>query len=185
MPDPDAGIIDILKPDVVIDAVMAKRNTGTSIDDAKLVIGIGPGFDAGVDCHAVIETKRGHTLGRVISKGPAIPNTGVPGEIGGQTINRLIKAPADGIFHPEKTFGDAVREGERVANIDGIPVYAKTDGIIRGMLQDGVYVTEGLKSGDIDPRGDTVDYMTVSDKAMAIAGGALEAIMQYLPVLDK
>ncbi len=177
--DPEAEIINILKPEVVVDAILAKRNTGTSIDDAKMVIGIGPGFIAGKDCHAVIETKRGHTLGRVIKKGSAIPNTGVPGNVGGQTIKRLIKAPVDGIFHPEKEIGDLVREGNRVGNVDGVPAYAQTDGKIRGLLQDGVHVTRGLKSGDVDPRGATVDHMTVSDKAASIGGGVLEAILSY------
>jgi xanthine dehydrogenase accessory factor len=149
------------------------------MDDAPLVIGVGPGFTAGVDCHAVIETKRGHTLGRVIREGSAIPNTGVPGNIGGQTIRRLIKAPVDGIFHPEKKIGDLVKEGDRVANVDKVPVYAQTDGMIRGLLQDGVPVTKGLKSGDVDPRGSVIDYMTVSDKALAIGGGVLEAILGY------
>lgn len=179
MPDPEAKIIGILKPDVVVDAILAKRNTGTSLADAPLVIGVGPGFTAGSDCHAVIETKRGHTLGRVIRTGSAIPNTGVPGNIGGQTIRRLIKAPVDGVFHPEKNIGDIVKEGERVGNVDGVAVCAQTDGMIRGLLQDGVPVTKGLKSGDVDPRGSTVDYMTVSDKALAIGGGVLEAIMAY------
>ena len=179
MPDPEAKIIQELKPEVVVDAIIAKRNTGTRIDDAPLVIGVGPGFTAGEDCDAVVETQRGHDLGRVIREGSAAPNTGVPGNIGGQTINRLIKAPADGIFHPEKKIGDLVKEGDRVANVDGVPVHAKTDGIIRGMLQDGVPVTKGLKSGDVDPRGKGVNYMTVSDKATAIGGGVLEAIMSY------
>ena len=179
VPDAAARVVGILEPEVVIDAIMAKKNIGTSIDDAPLVIGVGPGFTAGEDCHAVIETKRGHTLGRVITEGSAIANTGVPGNIGGQTINRLIKAPTDGIFHPEKEIGDIVKEGDRVGNVDGVPVYAKTDGMIRGMLQDGVPVTEGMKSGDVDPRGETVDYMTVSDKALAIGGGALEAVMAF------
>lgn len=183
--DPDAEIINTLKPDVVIDATLAKRNLGTSIDDAPFVIALGPGFTAGVDCDAVIETMRGHSLGRVILKGAAIPNTGVPGNIGGQTINRLIKATADGIFHPEKDIGDIVKEGERVASVDGVPVYALTGGMIRGMLQDGVYVTKGLKSGDVDPRGRTVDYMTVSDKANAIGGGVLEAILRFNGGLNK
>ena len=177
--DPEAEIVRILKPEVVVDAILAKRNTGTAMDDAEFVIGVGPGFTAGRDCHAVIETKRGHTLGRVIRKGSAIPNTGVPGNVGGQTIKRLIKAPADGTFHPEKKIGDLVKEGERVANVDGVPVYALTDGKIRGMLQDGVSVTKGLKSGDVDPRGATVDHMTVSDKALSIGGGVLEAILSY------
>jgi len=177
--DPDAEIVKILKPEVVVDAILAKTNTGTTKKDAKMVIGVGPVFTAGRDCHAVIETKRGHTLGRVIRKGSAIPNTGVPGNVGGQTIRRLLKAPADGVFHPEKNIGNLVREGDRVANVDGIPVYALTDGKIRGMLQDGVPVTKGLKSGDVDPRGSSVDHMTVSDKAMAIGGGVLEAILSY------
>ena len=177
--DPEAEIVKIMKPEVVVDAILAKRNTGTSPGDAKLVIGVGPGFTAGKDCHAVIETKRGHTLGRVIRKGSAIPNTGVPGNVGGQTIRRLIKAPADGTFHPEKKIGDLVKEGDRVANVDGVPVYALTDGKIRGLLQDGVPVTKGLKSGDVDPRGASVDHMTVSDKALSIGGGVLEAILSY------
>lgn len=177
--DPEAEIIKIMRPEVVIDAILAKRNTGTSFDDARMVIGVGPGFTAGSDCHAVIETKRGHTLGRVIKKGSAIPNTGVPGNVGGQTIKRLLKAPADGTFHPEKEIGDLVKEGDRVGNVDGAPVYALIDGKIRGLLQDGVPVTKGLKSGDIDPRGATVDHMTVSDKAASIGGGVLEAILSY------
>ena len=177
--DPDGAVIRDIKPEVVIDAILAKRNLGTEMSDAPLVIGVGPGFTAGTDCHAVVETKRGHTLGRVIREGSAIPNTGVPGNIGGQTVKRLITASADGIFHPEKDIGDSVKEGDRVANVDGEPVYAQTDGMIRGMLQDGVEVTKGMKSGDVDPRGTTVDYMKVSDKALAIGGGVLEAILSY------
>lgn len=177
--DPEAEIVKTLRPEVVIDAILAKVNTGTAKDDAKMVIGVGPGFTAGKDCHAVIETKRGHTLGRVIWKGSAIANTGVPGNVGGQTIKRLIKAPVDGVFHPEKKIGDIVKEGERVANVDGEPVYVQIGGKIRGLLQDGVPVTKGLKSGDVDPRGEMVDHMTVSDKALAIGGGVLEAILSY------
>ena len=157
--DPEAEIIKILKPEVVVDAILAKKNTGTTKNDA--------------------ETKRGHTLGRVIRHGSAIPNTGVPGNVGGQTIRRLLKAPADGIFHPEKEIGDLVKEGDRVGNVDGVPVYALTDGKIRGLLQDGVPVTKGMKSGDVDPRGATVDHLTVSDKATSIGGGVLEAILSY------
>ena len=177
--DPEAKIIGEMKPEVVVDAILAKRNTGTTLDDAKLVIGVGPGFTAGKDCHAVIETKRGHTLGRVITEGSAIPNTGVPGNVGGETIRRLIKAPRAGIFHPEKKIGDIVKEGERVANVDGEPVYAQINGKIRGLLQDGAPVTKGLKSGDVDPRGTSADHLTVSEKALAIGGGVLEAILSY------
>ena len=160
--DPEAEIIKILKPEVVVDAILAKRNLGTTKNDAKMVIGVGPGFTAGKDCHAVIETKRGQ-----------------PGNVGGQTIKRLLKAPVDGTFHPEKEIGDLVKEGDRVGNVDGVPVYALTDGKIRGLLQDGVPVTKGMKSGDVDPRGATVDHLTVSDKATSIGGGVLEAILSY------
>ena len=177
--DPEATIVGELRPEVVVDAILAKRNTGTAPDDAKFVIGVGPGFTAGRDCHAVVETKRGHTLGRVIREGAAIPNTGVPGNVGGETIGRLIKAPRAGIFHPEKKIGDIVKEGERVGNVDGEPVYAKINGKIRGLLQDGVPVTKGMKSGDVDPRGRSADHLTVSDKALAIGGGVLEAILSY------
>lgn len=185
IPDPEAEIIKTVKPDVVVDAIIAKRNTGTRQGDAPLVIGVGPGFTAGSDCDAVIETMRGHTLGRVIKEGEAIPNTGTPGVIGGQSINRLIRASADGTFHPEKEIGDIVKEGERVANIDGVPVYANTGGIIRGMLQDGITVRAGMKSGDVDPRGEGIDFMSASDKALAIGGGVLEAIMSEFGNLMK
>ena len=179
VPVPEDEIIASLHPEVKVDAVIAKENLGTRIDDAPLVIGVGPGFTAGEDCHFVIETKRGHTLGRVIREGSAIPNTGIPGNIGGETVKRVLRASADGIFHPVKDFGDIVHNGEIVAYVDGKPVFAATGGIIRGMLQDGVQVTEGFKCGDVDPRGAVVDYKTVSDKAMAIGGGVLEAIMSY------
>jgi len=178
--DPEASIVHELKPEVTVHGIMAKRHIGTRIDDAPMVIAIGPGFTAGSDCHAVVETKRGHTLGRVIREGSAIPNTGVPGNIAGQSINRLIKATADGIFHPERNIGDIVREGDVVGNVDGVPVCAATDGMIRGLLQDGVPVTEGLKAGDVDPRGEAADFTTVSDKALAIGGGVLEAVMSYV-----
>ncbi|MBQ6388257.1 MAG: EF2563 family selenium-dependent molybdenum hydroxylase system protein [Mogibacterium sp.] len=179
VPVPADQVINSLHPEVIIDAIIAKRNLGTNIDDAQLVIGVGPGFTAGEDCHAVIETKRGHNLGRVIHEGSAIPNTGIPGEIGGETVNRVIRAPIDGIFHPAKDFGNVVYKGDIVAYVDGTPVFTVISGIIRGMLQDGVYVTKGFKCGDVDPRGTSVDFMTVSDKAMAIAGGALEAVAAF------
>ena len=174
-----AEMIRALRPEVVVDSIIAKRNLGTHIDDAPMVIGVGPGFTAGEDCHAVIETKRGHTLGRVIRKGSAIPNTGIPGNIAGETINRLIKAPCDGVFHPVKNIGDLVIRGVIVGYVDGVPAFAECAGMIRGLLQDGVPVTTGFKCGDVDPRGAKADYTTVSDKALAIGGGVLEAIMSY------
>ena len=189
----ESEIIEALRPEVVVDAIIAKKNINTKIDDAPLVIGVGPGFTAGVDCNAVgpgftagvdcdavIETKRGHTLGRVIREGSAIPNTGIPGNIGGETIRRLLKAPIDGVFHPAKEIGDIVIRGVIVGYVDGVPVSAQTAGMIRGLLQDGVPVTAGFKCGDVDPRGELADYKTVSDKALAIGGGVLEAIMSYV-----
>lgn len=183
---------DILKdyqPDVLVDAILAKKNLGTLITDAPLVIGVGPGFTAGVDVHAVIETKRGHDLGRVIYEGSAIPNTGIPGDVGGYTIERLIKAGVDGIFHPLTSIGEYVEQGQAVAEVIvgqadkevvGQPIYAQMSGIVRGMLQEGVYVTTGMKVGDIDARCEIAHCYTVSDKARSIGGGVLEAIITYI-----
>lgn len=175
--DKDENIIEVLKPDIVVDAIVAKKNTGTSIDDAPIVIALGPGFEAGVDCDLVIETKRGHYLGRVITKGKAIPNTGVPGNIGGHTVGRIIRATSDGIINPVSEIGDYVEEGQVVAYIDKIPVYASISGIVRGMLQGGIEVFEGMKSGDIDPRCKKEHCFTISDKARSIGGGVLEGIL--------
>ena len=149
--DPEADIIGSFHPDVVVDAILAKKNLGTRITDAPFVIGVGPGFYAGKDCHCVIETKRGHTLGNVIWEKEAIPNTGVPGNIGGFTTERLIRASADG----------------------------KMSGIVRGMLQKDVQVTEGLKIGDIDARCEPEHCVTISDKARAVGGGVLEAVSLF------
>ncbi len=175
--DPHGESIPLLQPGILIDAVMAKKNTGTAIGDALLVIGLGPGFTAGVDVHAVIETKRGHNLGKVIYAGAAEANTGVPGEIAGVSRERLLRAPADGIFKPLKEIGDMVAPGEAAAMVDHLPVKAGTGGLVRGMLYPGLAVKAGMKVGDIDPRGAAVDYKTVSDKARAVGGGVLEAIL--------
>lgn len=166
-----------LKPDVVVDGILAKRNLGTKITDAPVVIALGPGFTAGVDCHAVIETMRGHNLGRVILEGPAEPNTGIPGNIGGFTTERVLRAPKDGVFHEIRHIGDMVTVGETVADVDGEPIHAPLSGVIRGMLPSGTPVHTGMKSGDIDPRPVLEHCYTVSDKARAIGGGVLEAIL--------
>lgn len=175
--DEKAEIINALKPQVVVDAIIAKKNIGTSIDDAPIVIGVGPGFEAGVDCNLVVETKRGHYLGKVIESGTAIPNTGVPGNIGGYTKERIIRASNDGIIKPVVSIGDFVNKGQVVAYIDGVEVLAEIDGIVRGMLQNGIKVFKGMKSGDIDPRCERNHCFTISDKARSIGGGVLEAIM--------
>ncbi|MDR2477029.1 MAG: EF2563 family selenium-dependent molybdenum hydroxylase system protein [Treponema sp.] len=181
--DPAAAIVERIRPAALVDGIMAKRNTGTAINDAPVVIGIGPGFTAGIDCHAVIETKRGHTLGRVIVDGIALPNTGVPGEIGGFTVERLLRADADGIFESLVEIGDRVQKGDTVAQVhaDGrtCPIHAETGGIVRGLLPCGVHVTKGMKAGDIDPRCERSHCYTVSDKALAIGGGVLEALLRF------
>lgn len=175
--DPKADCIRTLHPDAVVDAILAKRNLGTAITDAPIVVALGPGFCAGVDCHAVIETMRGHDLGRVILKGPAQPNTGIPGSIGGFTTERVLRAPKDGTFWEMRHIGDLVKKGECVATVDGEPVCSAIDGVIRGLLPSGTPVYTGMKSGDVDPRGVVTNCETVSDKARAVGGGVLEAIL--------
>jgi xanthine dehydrogenase accessory factor len=177
--DPRGENIAALKPDVVIDAIMAKKNLGTTMDMAPLVIGLGPGFTAGTDVHCVIETMRGHTLGRVIRQGAALADTGVPGSIGGYTEERLLRAPADGMFTTECDIGDRVAAGDQVAAVDGKPVIARISGVLRGLLRNNTPVGRNTKLGDIDPRGKSEYCHLVSDKALAIGGGVLEAIAGY------
>ena len=175
--DPDANCINALHPQVVVDAILAKRNIGTKITDAPIVIALGPGFTAGKDCHAVIETMRGHDLGRVILEGAAEPNTGIPGNISGFTTERVLRAPKDGVFIERRHIGDLVEKGEQIAEVDGEPIPATLSGVIRGLLPTGTPVHKGMKSGDIDPRPVQSHCFTVSDKARAIGGGVLEAIL--------
>ena len=177
--DPELKYKSSYHADVLVDAILAKRNLGTKIDDAELVIGVGPGFTAGEDCHVVVETMRGHDLGRVIHEGSAIPNTGVPGVVGGYSIERLVRAVADGIFEPLVSIGDFVEKDQIIAYSGGKPVRAKMSGIVRGMLQPGLTVKEGMKCGDIDARCELRHCYTISDKARAIGGGVLEAIMEH------
>lgn len=167
------------KPDVLIDAILAKRNTGTAVDDAPLVIALGPGFDAGLDCHLVIETSRGHDLGRIIVEGAAAPNTNRPGEIGGYTVERVLRAPAAGQFVSTRVIGDRVRKGDVVAHVGELPVIAGIDGMLRGLLAPHTEVGRGTKLGDIDPRAVPGYCDTISDKARAIAGSVLEGILRY------
>ena len=164
-------------PDAVVDAIIAKKNLGTRITDADIVIGVGPGFTAGKDCHCVVETKRGHDLGRCIWNGSAVPNTGIPGMIGGYDKERIIRAVDNGVFHPAVTIGTAVQLNDVVGYVNDTPVLAQVGGVVRGLLQEGVTVFCGMKSGDIDPRGVTCHCYTISDKASAIGGGVLEAVL--------
>ncbi len=175
--DPAAACVAALRPEVLVDAILAKRNLGTRCTDAPVVIALGPGFTAGQDCHAVVETKRGHTLGRVLYQGSAIANTGVPGNIGGYTTERVLRAPADGVFRPLLEIGAQVEPGQIAATVDGVPMPCTIPGVLRGLLPPGTVVTAGMKSGDIDPRCEVSHCFTVSDKALAVAGGVLEAIL--------
>lgn len=183
--DPAAEMASELGPDAVVDAILAKKNLGTTIGMAPVVIGVGPGFTAGVDCHAAVETKRGHYLGRALYEGRPIANTGVPGIIAGHGAERVLRAPADGVFEPLAAIGDEVRAGDVVAYVGGVPMPATIDGVLRGLLAPGIRVARGMKSGDIDPRGDASFCDTVSDKASAVGGGVLEAILRLSGALGR
>ena len=148
-------------------------------DDAPVVIGVGPGFTVGIDCHAAVETMRGHTLGRALYTGSPLPNTGIPGLIGGRSGERVLRAPADGIFEPRMEIGQLVQEGEIAATVNGKPMRCTLTGCLRGLLQGGLQVHEGMKCGDIDPRGQQANCFTASDKATAIGGGVLEALLHF------
>ena len=183
--DPEGVCIARAKPEVVVDAILAKRNLGTKITDAPIVIGIGPGFCAGKDCHAVIESMRGHTLGRAIYHGAALPNTNVPGLIGGFAGERVLRAPATGVFSAVRKIGDTVKEGDVTGYVAGKPMCCTIGGTLRGLIADGTPVQEGLKCGDVDPRGDADYCRLVSDKALAIGGGVLEALLHLSGKLEE
>ena len=175
-------IVDTLSQSVcaLVDARLAKRNIDTNIAQAPLVIGLGPGFCAGVDCHAVIETKRGHTLGRVIWDGPALTNTGIPGVIAGKGAERVLRAPVHGPVAWDLDIGDSVKENQLVGVVAAEPVRAPFDGVVRGLIAPGTIVNNGMKIGDIDARADRSACFTISDKALSIGGGVLEAILSHL-----
>lgn len=190
--DPKGESIALLKPDVVVDAIIAKKNLGTTINMAPLVIGVGPGFTAGQDVHLVIESMRGHNLARIITDGMAQPNTGVPGNIVGFTSERVIHAPAAGYIHDVRKIGDIVQKGDEIARIypdkecydnalsEYVPVNATITGIIRGLIREGYYFREGFKIADIDPReSELTNCFTISDKARSIAGSVLEAVSAF------
>ncbi len=178
--DPEAAVLRPLRPALLVDAIVAKRNLGTRLGDAPAVVALGPGFVAGRDVHAVIETKRGHTLGRVIFEGEALPNTGIPGEVGGFAEERVLRAPGAGVFRGAREIGDRVSRDEIVGYVDDLPVPARLDGVLRGLLHSGVAVGAGFKVGDVDPRAQREHCFVVSDKALAIAGGVLEAACTLL-----
>ena len=173
-------LIGILKPTVVVDAIIAKKNLGTTRDMAPFTIALGPGFVAGKDVDCVIETARGHHLSRLIYDGTAAPNTGIPGNIEGFTSERVIHSPCAGLFRGTVRIGDIVKKGDVIAHVGDTPVHATLDGMVRGLLHDGLDVPEHFKIADIDPRGERADYLSCSDKARALSGSVLEAVMHYL-----
>jgi xanthine dehydrogenase accessory factor len=177
--DPEGSIVKHVHPSIVVDARMAKRNIGTTCSEAPMVIGLGPGFCAGFDVHAIVETCRGHRLGRVIYKGCAIANTGLPSAVDGHTLDRLLRSPVDGFVSPLRSIGDRVEKGNVVATVDTMPVFAELTGMIRGMIKENVWVSKGTKIGDIDPR-IYAEFDTISDKALAVGGGVLEAAFHFL-----
>lgn len=167
-----------LKPHVLVDAILAKKNTGTRINLAPLIIALGPGFKAGIDAHLIVETNRGHNLGRILTEGEAEADTGIPGIIGGYSVERVLKSPSEGIITTRKKIGDPVAPGEIVAEVDGRPIEARIKGVLRGLIREGTPVPAGLKVGDVDPRENPAYCTTISEKARAIAGAVLEGIMR-------
>ena len=180
---PELGALDPLRPDVVVDARLAKRNIDTSIGDAKLVIGLGPGFTAKVDCHAVVETMRGPRLGRVIWSGRAQPDTGTPAELGGRSADRVLRAPAAGRVEWRVSIGEVVAERQPLGTVGGRAIEAPFDGVLRGAIRQGTAVHEGLKIGDVDPRSDPAACWQISDKALAVGNGVLRAAVDRLAAL--
>ena len=176
--DPDWKSIKAIRPHVLVDAIIAKKNLGTNLSEAPLVIGLGPGFEAGRDVHMVIETNRGHNLGRIILNGCAEPNTGAPGSINGYTKERVLRSPCSGIFKSSLNIGALVKQNDVVGHVDGKPVVAQIDGVLRGHIRNNTMVTKQLKIGDIDPRGNRQHCTTISEKARAIGGSVLEAILR-------
>lgn len=183
--DPEGMLVKELQPLVVVDAILAKKNIGTNVQDASIVIGVGPGFTAGKDVHAVVESKRGHYLGRVITEGSAAPDTGIPGDIGGYSKERILRAPCSGTFKGLSQIGDQIGVGQIVAYVDDEPVIASIAGTLRGLLHDQLMVNEGLKIGDIDPRCILEHCFSISDKARSIGGGVLEAILFHMKKGNK
>ena len=179
--DPAGLLVERWRPHVLVDARILKRSDGTAPEQAPLVIGLGPGLVAGRDVHLVVETSRGHDLGRVIRAGCAAPDTGVPGAIAGFTAERVLRAPCAGVLETRLEIGQAVGAGEVVCAVGGRPVAAAIAGVLRGVVHDGVEVPAGAKVGDVDPRGDPAFCFTISDKARTISGAVLEAILSRFP----
>ncbi len=173
--DPSMSILKVISPDVLIDATLAKHNMGLSSQLADIVIALGPGFTAPRDCHAVIETSRGHTLGTIQYEGSAKPNTGVPGVIQGHSERRIVRSPGEGFLTPKAAIGEHVVTGQVIGFVDSKEVIAPLDGVLRGLIHESVKVKGAMKIGDIDPRDNKDACWSISDKARALGGSVLEA----------
>ena len=174
--DPLWRLVTEFSPVMLVDAIIAKRNLGTTMEDAPVVVALGPGFTAGVDAHCVVETNRGHNLGSIYTHGTAAPNTGIPGPIGGCTLERVLRAKAAGNVQCMRALGDMVTEGEVVFVVDGQETRAAISGVLRGCIRPGLFVPKGAKLGDIDPRGRTAYCHSISEKARALGGSVLEIL---------
>jgi xanthine dehydrogenase accessory factor len=180
--DPGAGTRHQLNPDAIVDGRMLKQNVGSQMVTAPLIVGLGPGFEVGVNCHAVVETNRGHRMGRVFWEGRAQRDTGVPEPVAGYAVERVLRAPASGLIISRVALGTVVAQGEVIAEVGGVPLEAAFEGALRGLMHDGLSVEEGEKIGDLDPRG-VVEYCyQVSDKALAVGGGVLEALLSQASI---
>ena len=178
--DPDGDSLSTLQPPILIDARMCKQPRDTKIDSAQFVVGLGPGFVAGVHCHAVVETNRGHDLGRVIWKGAAQADTGKPESVMGFEGDRVLRAPVEGVLCAQKEIGDLVGKDEVIATVEGQKIIAPFDGALRGLIHDGIPVEAEEKIGDLDPRCDPRYCFTISDKSLAVGGGVLEAVLAWM-----
>lgn len=183
--DPEATCRISLHPIVIVDARMTKNSPDFELMMTPMLIGLGPGFVAGKNCHAVIETNRGHSLGRVIWEGEAEPDTGIPEQVHAHKGDRVLRAPVDGRFVPIAEIGDILRQGDLIAEVADSPISAPFDGVVRGIIHPGLRVHKGMKVGDLDPRGDPAYCTRISDKALAIGGGVLEAVLSREEVRQR
>lgn len=175
--DPQAECRDFFQPIVIVDGRMTKRPPDLPFETVPLTVGLGPGFTAGENCHAVVETNRGHSLGRVIWDGPAMADTGIPEAVMYKREERVLRAPVAGILHTRAEIGERIQRGQKIAEVDGAAILAPFDGVLRGIVHSDRQVSQGMKIGDLDPRNDPTYVRRISDKSLAVAGGVLEAVL--------
>lgn len=177
--DPGSSVIKDFRPNVIVDAIMAKENLGLEVKSAELVIALGPGFTAGIDCHCVIETNRGHDLGRLFYSGSASKDTGIPGEIAGYSHERVLRAPTEGLFFSDLRIGELVKASQEIGSVSDQKIVTRVSGALRGLIRSGSWVEKNLKIGDVDPRGVIEHCFTISEKTRSLGGSVLEAILNH------